>query len=392
LTDGEGAALPSGAIVLADDLTPSRFLETDWSGGGIALAGGSAASHVAMLARARGVPMVVGLGDVPDGTLAALDGGAGKLWLEPRDADLSRLAALQGAATARAAAAATLPHRPAITAAGKRIAVQVNVADAAELDLLDPALCDGIGLTRTELLFPATGGLPDEDTQFAAYRRIVDWAAGRPVTIRTLDAGGDKPIAGLTLSETNPFLGVRGIRLSLTRPEIFSVQLRALARAAARGPVKIMLPMVTVPAELEAARALLNAALSDLAARGVPAALPPLGIMVEVPAAALAVARFDAAFFSIGSNDLTQYVTASARDNGAVAALADVRNPAVLRLIGEVAAHGARVGREVSVCGDAAGDPALVPALLDAGVTSLSMASNAVARVKAAIAEYGGPP
>jgi len=232
--------------------------------------------------------------------------------------------------------------------------------------------------------------LPDEDRQYAVYRRILDWAAGRPVTIRTLDAGGDKPIAGLTIDgESNPFLGVRGVRLSLARPDIFSVQLRALARAAVHGELKIMLPMVTVPEELEASRALLDAALADLAKRGEPAARPALGMMVEVPAAALAIERFDAAFFSIGSNDLTQYVTASARDIGAVAPLADVKNPAVLRLIAEVAAHGARIGREVSLCGDAAGDPSIVPALLQAGLTSLSMAPNAVGAVKAAIARHG---
>ena len=391
--DPGATAPPAGAILLADDLTPSRFLETDWSrGGGIALLAGSRASHVAMLARARGIPMVVDLVAVTtDGHAeAALDGAAGTLWLSPDADDRARLAESGHVAAAGAARAAHLLHRLAFTAGGQRIAVMVNVADPAELDGLDPALCDGIGLTRTELLFSATGGLPDEERQYAAYRRIVEWAGGRPVTIRTLDAGGDKPIAGLTMpGESNPFLGLRGVRLSLARPDVFAVQLRALARAATHGDLKMMLPMVTVPDELEAARALLDAALADLAARGVPARRPALGMMVEVPAAALAIERFDAAFFSIGSNDLTQYVTASARDIGSVAALADVRNPGVLRLIAEVAAHGRRIGREVSLCGDAAGDPALVPALLDAGLECLSMAPNAVAGAKAAIASYG---
>jgi phosphotransferase system enzyme I (PtsI) len=345
-----------------------------------------------MLARARGVPMVVGLGPIDaDGhARAALDGATGRLWLSPAAEDEAALATLSAEAREAGRAAAELRHRPAATAGGQRILVQINVADPSELEGLDPALCDGIGLTRTELLFPANGVLPDEDAQYAVYRRIVSWAAGRPVTIRTLDAGGDKPIAGLTVEgEANPFLGVRGVRLSLARPEVLSVQLRALARAAVHGTVKIMVPMVTVPGELEAVRALLDAALLELTGCRVPAARPALGMMVEVPAAALAIERFDAAFFSIGSNDLTQYITASARDIGAVAALADVRNPAVLRLIAEVAAHGARIGREVSLCGDAAGDPALVPALLDAGLKNLSMAPNAVAAVKAAIARHG---
>lgn len=383
------AALPSGAIVLAEDIAPSQFLATDWQGGGIALAAGSPASHVAMLARARGVPMVTGLGALDGSGRAALDGGSGTLWLDPDAPTLAALRARQDAAAHAQAAAAGLLHRPAVTADGRRIATLINVADPAELDRLDPAICDGIGLTRTELLFPAGGGLPDEDAQYAVYRRIVAWAGGRPVTIRTLDAGGDKPIAGLTVpGEFNPFLGLRGVRLSLARPDIFAIQLRALARAAVHGGLKIMLPMVTVPAELEAARALLLGAVADLRAAGVACALPPLGIMVEVPAAALAPDRFDAAFYSIGSNDLTQYVTASARDIGAVAALADPRNPGVLRLIAEVAAHGRRVGREVSLCGDAGGDASLTPALLDAGLDSLSMAPNALASVKAAIARH----
>ena len=391
LGTAEEAAFPPGAIVLADDITPSRFLAADWRGGGIALGAGSKASHVAMLARARGVPMVVGLGPVAtEGhARAALDGAAGRLWLSPDTADEARVATLAAEAREAGRAAADLLHRPAVTATGQRVLVQINVADPAELDGLDPSLCDGIGLTRTELFFPAGGALPDEETQYSLYRRIVEWAAGRPVTIRTLDAGGDKPIAGLTVpGESNPFLGLRGLRLSLARPEVFCVQLRALARAAVHGTLKVMVPMITVPEELEATRALLDAAMAELAAREVPARRPALGMMVEVPAAALAIERFDAAFFSIGSNDLTQYVTASARDTGAVAALADVRNPAVLRLIAEVAAHGARIGREVSLCGDAAGDVALVPALLKAGITSLSMAPNAVGPVKAAVARY----
>jgi phosphotransferase system enzyme I (PtsI) len=392
LGGADAAAIPPGAIVLADDITPSRFLSADWRGGGLALSAGSRASHVAMLARARGVPMVVGLGpvDAEGHARAAIDGGAGRVWLSPDATDEAHLARLAAEARDVSRAAADLLHRPAATAAGQRVLVQINVADPSDLDRLDPALCDGIGLTRTELLFPASGGLPDEDTQFSAYRRIVEWAAGRPVTIRTLDAGGDKPIAGLTIpGESNPFLGVRGIRLSLARPDVFSVQLRALCRAAVHGALKIMLPMVTVPEELEDSRALLGAALAELAARNVPARKPALGIMVEVPAAAFSIERFDAAFYSIGSNDLTQYVTASARDIFAVAALADVTNPAVLRLIAEVAAHGARIGREVSLCGDAAGDVSVVPALLDAGLKNLSMAPNAVASVKAAIARYG---
>jgi phosphotransferase system enzyme I (PtsI) len=384
------AAWPRGAILAADDLTPSRFLELDWSaGGGIALSAGSAASHVAMLARARGVPMVVGLGrfDMAGHATAALDGAAGILVLSPDAATRASMAGAVAPAAGGVAEAALL-ERPAMTADGERIKVLLNLSDPRELEGLDPAICDGVGVVRTEFLFTGPG-LPDEATQHAAYCRILDFAAGRPVTIRTLDAGGDKPIPGLTREgESNPFLGVRGLRLSLARPEVFVVQLRALARAAACGAVKIMLPMVTVPAELTAARALLHEAAAELAEEGIAHRIPPLGIMVEVPAAALAIEQFAADFLSIGTNDLTQYVTAAGRDIGAVAALADPANPAVLRLIAEVARHGERAGIEVSVCGDMAGEPAHVARLLRAGIRVLSVAPNRVGAVKAAIAGY----
>lgn len=387
-TAGE-APPPSGAVLVAEDLTPSRFLATDWTGGGaIALAGGSPTSHVAMLARSRGVPMVVGLGMavLDGGTEAIVDGAAGTVWLDPSPAARTEFRRRQAAAEAAQRAAEATVGRPAVTRDGVPVAVLINLADPAELDRIDPAICDGVGLVRTEFLFNG-GGLPDEARQVAAYSRIVAWAQGRPVTIRTLDAGGDKPIPGLTVDgESNPFLGTRGIRLSLARPGPFRIQLRALARAAMHGPLKIMIPMVTVPAEMDAVRRMLDEAVAELAASGIPARRPPLGMMVEVPAAALAVDRFAADFLSIGSNDLTQYVTAAARDTGAVADLADPGNPAVLRLIAEVAAAGARRGIEVSLCGDMAGDPAFVPALLQAGLRSLSVAPAAIARTKAAIA------
>lgn len=379
-------AIPPGAIVVAEDLTPSAFLAADWAaGGGIALAAGSAASHVAMLARARGVPMVVGLGalaDAPDGTPAILDATAGTLVLHPSPATRAALRA-QAATAARAAAAAeTFRRRPAITACGAAVRVLVNVGDPAELDGLDPAMCDGVGLTRTEFLFPATGTLPDEEAQLAAYARIVRWAAGRPVTLRTLDAGGDKPIAGLTPpGESNPFLGLRGIRLTLARTDIFRVQLRAMVRAAALGPARIMLPMVAIPAELDVARALLE---EEAAALRLPA--PPLGMMVEVPAAALRAGDFGADFYSIGSNDLAQYTLAAARDIPAVAALLDAANPAVLDLIAATVAAGRARAREVSLCGDAAGEPRLVEPLLRAGLRALSVAPRLVAATKQAIA------
>jgi phosphotransferase system enzyme I (PtsI) len=363
-------------------------MSLDWSeGGAIVLGEGSATSHVAMLARSRGVPMVVGIGPAVEtlaGTLV-VDGEQGCIVAAPGAATLAEVARRSALASRVESDAKARVGEPAITRDGTRIAVMINVAAPSDIARLDPASCDGIGLVRTEFLV-AGGALRDEERQFALYRDLVGWAAGRPVTIRTLDAGGDKPIPGYTIAgETNPFLGMRGVRLSLRHPDVFRVQLRALARAAAFGPLKIMLPMVTIPAELAAARTLLRDAVDSLHAQHVPAVAPALGIMVEVPAAAIAVDQFDAAFYSIGSNDLVQYVTASSRDGGGAAGLAELGHPGVLRLIAAVAAHGADVGREVSLCGDAGGDPHHIPALLAAGVRTLSVAPALLARTKAAI-------
>ena len=382
---------PTDAILVANDLPPSRFLETDWSCyRGAVLTQGSAASHVSMLARARGIPMLVGLDAdlsvLTDGAAAVLDAQGGRLIQHPAVATLDRyrqhLARLRADATADAA----FLNRPAVTADGTRVQVCLNVDDPAALGSIDPAVCDGIGLTRSEFLFFADTGLPDEETQFQTYLRLLAWADGKPVTVRTLDAGGDKPIAGLTPDrEANPFLGQRGLRLSLARPEVFRVQLRALARAAARGPLKVMVPMVTVPAELDRTRALFQEVVTDLLVEGFEARMPSLGMMVEVPAAALAIATFDADFYSIGSNDLVQYVTAASRDNAAVADLYDPLNPAVIELIGRIVSHGAATSREVSLCGDIAAEPKFLAPLLDAGLRVLSVAPASLAQTKAAV-------
>ena len=387
------APLPqSDAILVAEDLPPSRFLETDWSCyRGAVLTQGSTASHVAMLARARGIPVLIGLDVDPtaltDGAEAILDAEGGSLIQHPTAATLDRYRQRLVRLQDDAAADSAFLDQPAATADGTRVQVYLNVDDPTILEPIDPAGCDGIGLTRSEFLFFGTTGLPDEETQFRAYTRLLSWADGKPVTVRTLDAGGDKPIAGLTPErEENPFLGQRGLRLSLTRLDVFRVQLRALARAAARGPLKVMLPMVTVPAELERARALFQEVASDLSAEGLEARLPPLGMMVEVPAAALAIATFDADFYSIGSNDLVQYVTATSRDNPAVADLHDPRNPAVIELIRRVVEHGEAAGREVSLCGDMAAEPDCLAPLLGTGLRILSVAPALLARTKAAIA------
>ena len=389
------ARISAGSIVAADEITPSAFLAADWTrGGAIALAGGSPSSHVAMLARARGAPMVVGLGPLSwngqPPALALLDGDAGTVIFDPEPETRRLFEDRIAVANAARAATDAASFEPACTADGRRIAVLLNITGPEDLEGLDPAICEGIGLVRTEFLFEASQGLPDEETQYIAYRRILEWAKGRPVTIRTLDAGGDKPIAGLTIDgESNPFLGLRGIRLSLARPELFRVQLRALSRAAVHGVLKVMLPMISVPSELDRAGVLLDAEFAALTAEGIVCARPPLGIMVEVPAAALRAEDFGAAFYSIGSNDLTQYTMAAARDIGAVSDLNDAGNPAVLGLIAATVEAASRRGVEVSLCGDAAADIRLTTALLATGLRTLSVAPVTVARLKAAIAKAG---
>ena len=381
------------AIYADEELTPSRFLEIDWKHYvGAATKGGSAAGHVALLARARGTPLIVGLEAgfkaLRDGALAVLDAEQGRLILDPSPDTLAEVRRRQSAAAAKAQTDAGFLAAPAVTADGERVHVAINVDDPALLEGLDPAHCDGIGLTRTEFLFQGRE-LPDEEQQYQVYRRIVEWAAGRPVIVRTLDAGGDKPIAGLTVDgERNPFLGLRGLRLSLARPEVFRVQLRALARAATRGDLKIMLPMVTLPRELEAARAMLEEVVADLRAAGIEAAMAPLGMMVEVPAAALTATAFAADFYSIGSNDLVQYVMAASRDNPAVAPLYDPGNPAVHALIRQVVEAAGGRGVEVSLCGELASDPTHISTLLRLGLRRLSVTPAQLGPVKAAIAAW----
>ena len=393
LTNAEGEALdlPAQAIVVADELTPSRFLELAAARlAGIATREGSVAGHVAMLARSRQLPYIVKLGADPltlnDGDEAILDAEQGFLLLSPDAVTRREYEEHLQARREKARADNDFLDKPAQRADGTRIETYINVDDPALLKDVNPAHCSGIGLTRTEFLFQGRSSLPDEELQCAVYRRLLTWARGRPVTIRTLDAGGDKPIAGLTLEgERNPFLGLRGLRLSLARPEVFRVQIRALLRAAAHGPLKILLPMVTLPAELEQVRAILDEELVALARIGARTARPQLGIMVEVPATALSIEQFDADFYSIGTNDLTQYVMAASRDSTQTTALLDPLHPGVMSLIERVASYGESRGVEVSVCGEMAAMPECIPALLSAGILALSVPPGMLAATKATI-------
>ncbi len=383
-----------GAILLGSEVTPSQFLALDHNKlGGLALLSGSANSHASMLARARGIPMVVGLDPeaaegADEGAEAILDADQGFLVVAPvpkaRRDYKARISELAG----QIRAAASTRHQPAVTKDGQSIDVLINLDDPEVISDDTLRAADGVGLLRTEFLFLGRPDLPDEEAQFQAYARLLDRLAGKPAIIRTLDIGGDKPLPGLQqANETNPFLGLRGIRFCLEHEALFRAQVRALLRAASGRPLKVMLPMVSIQAEIDRVKALFETCLRDLEDEGMEAELPPIGIMVETPAAAIAIDRLDAAFYSIGSNDLIQYVMAAARDaSGTVANLLDPTHPAIIRLIRQVVTHANAVGREVGLCGDMASDPHMLPMLLHAGLRRISVAPAALNRVKAEIA------
>lgn len=392
---GEAPSLPAQpSVIVARELFPSdtvslpRHLVLAFVAG----AGGKT-SHAAILARAYGIPAVLGLGDawrsIGQGQILAVDGDAGSVELDP---DPEALAASQARASGHAAPSGTrvMPNAgPAVTIDGCRITVAGNAGSPADVSAAVAAGAEGIGLFRTEFLFLNRHDPPSEEEQYVTYRAAVEAAAGHPVIFRTLDAGGDKPIPFLNLSpEANPFLGHRGIRISLDRPEDLRTQLRAILCAGAHGPVKIMFPMISDAGEAARARDLLKEAADILRAQEAEFAWPvECGVMIEVPSAALtarSIARH-VDFFSIGSNDLTQYTLAVDRANERVAPLYDHFHPSVLRLIGLAADAAREAGIWIGICGELAGEPLAAPVLVGLGLTELSMNAPSVPAVAAAI-------
>ncbi len=315
-----------------------------------------------------------------------LDGEAGTVMVDPPADIVSDAQERRERAERRRAAALERAHEPAVTRDGERIEVFANLGTGSDAARAVTLGAEGVGLLRTEFLFLGRDELPGEDEQAETLREIAQALDGRPLIVRTLDAGADKPLPALPMpAEDNPFLGVRGIRLALARPEVLATQFRAILRVAAEHPVKTMLPMVATLAEITAARELLDQARADT---GIDAPME-LGIMVEVPAAALAAARLAAHvdFFSLGTNDLTQYTMAAERGDARLAPLLAGPQPAVLRLVAATVAGAAAHGRWVGVCGELAGDPAAAVLLAGLGVTELSMAAALVPEVKAALRE-----
>ena len=364
----------------------------------IAMAASGPTAHAAIIARALGIPAVTGLGGgilaVAEGTSLLVDGGAGTVVVDPpADARAAHEARVAEAAVAAERAAAHA-HEPARTRDGCPVEVAANIGAPGDLEQAVGGGADGVGLLRTEFLFLDRTDAPDEEEQYRVYVDAVRRLAGRRLVLRTLDAGADKPLAYLPMpAEGNPFLGVRGLRLSLQRPAMLTAQLRAALRAAAEGPVGVMFPMVSERAELIAARALLQAAAQDLREEGVPAGAVEVGAMVEVPAAALLTDALapEVAFLSIGTNDLVQYTMAAERGNAGVAALSDPLHPAVLRLIARVATAGGARGCRIAVCGEAASDLLAVPILVGLGVDELSVTPRRVGAVKERVRELHMP-
>jgi phosphocarrier protein FPr len=382
-------ALLGQGILVAPDLTPADTSGLDPGMTlGIATARGGPTSHAAVLARSMGIPAVVGLGDailsLEEGTHVALDGDAGVLDVDPDAETLGRLGAQRARRQIALREAKERSLEPATTTDGTEIEVAANVGRPDEVAPAVEAGADAVGLFRTEFLFMDRASMPDEDEQTEAYRAAAEALDGRPLLLRTLDAGADKPIPYLQQRpEPNPFLGVRGLRLGLERPELLLTQLRAVLRVAQDHPVRVMFPMVATRAELDRALSVLDRARGELASDA------PLetGVMVEVPSAALIATslaqRID--LLSIGTNDLTQYTLAADRGNDAVADLSDAVHPAVLRLIQITADGAATHGRWVGVCGELAGDPAATALLLGLGVRELSMGAPMIAAVKHAV-------
>ncbi|MDR2310187.1 MAG: phosphoenolpyruvate--protein phosphotransferase [Brucellaceae bacterium] len=388
-------ALPDGAILIAEDIGAWDFARAPLKKIGAIVCGhGGATSHVAIIARTHGIPAVLGLGkaiyQLKDVKQIAVDGSKGRVVPEP-DA-LIRTAFEQGIAAAKAEKQALEAYRILIPqrADGTVIEIAANLGALEEIEVAQAAGAMGVGLFRTELLFMKHMHLPSEDMQTETYAALLKAFAPYSVIVRTLDIGGDKPVAGIEFpNEENPFLGWRGIRMCLDRPDIFKPQLRALLRAAVHGKLKVMLPMISDAGEIRATKTLIETCRQELISEGKACGEFELGVMIETPAAVFAARQLaqEAAFFSIGTNDLTQYVMAADRLNPTVAKLNDVSHPAVMAAIEMTAKAATEAGIMVGMCGEAAARPDLIAEFIRMGLTELSMSPASIPRAKKLISE-----
>lgn len=377
-------------ILVMDEVGPSDVARLDPAQvAGILTARGGATAHSAIVARALGIPALVGAGEevllLKPGTALLLDCQRGRLTVAPDEATLQRAIQDRDAREQRLKEAAALRMEPAVTRDGHAVEVFANIGDSTGTPAAVEQGAEGVGLLRTELLFMAHSQAPDEATQEAEYRRVLEDLGGRPLVVRTLDVGGDKPLPYWPIDkEENPFLGVRGIRLTLQRPDVMESQLRALLRAANSGPLRIMFPMVGTVEEWRQARDMTQRLREEI-----PVSDLQLGIMIEVPSAALIapVLAREVDFFSIGTNDLTQYTMAIDRGHPTLSAQADGLHPSVLQLIDMTVRAAHANGKWVGVCGELAADPLAVPVLVGLGVDELSVSARSIGEVKACVRE-----
>ena len=380
---------PAGSILVAEDLTPSDTAMLDGTRvKGFCTTRGGATSHVSIIARSLGIPALAGIEptalEIPNGTTVILDGGKGTLRMNASQDQVARVRHSQELAEGRHKANLVYALDPAQTRDGTRIEVLANISSLKDAERVRRLGGEGVGLLRSEFLFMDRSDAPSEDEQFKIYKAVVETVgASHPIMIRTLDVGGDKPLNYVPIpKEDNPFLGERGIRFCLDRPEFIRAQLRAIIRAGTLGKVSVMFPMITTLEELRDVKAILAQEASNL---GIPPI--PAGIMVEVPATAIMAMQFarEADFFSIGTNDLTQYTLAMDRGHPKLASQVDGLNPAVLNLIAHTISGAQTAGRKVGVCGGIASDPYAVPILIGLGVEELSVSLPLIPDVKAQI-------
>ena len=388
-------ALEVPSVILARHLAPSETARIPRGTAlGFVTAEGSRTSHVSIMARSMGIPAVVGVGPALEAAFesntVAVDGGEGYAVLDPGPDTVAEFGRKREAMAEERGTLEAYKHVEARTRDGRRIEVSANLGSADEAEYALSWGAEGVGLFRTEFLFMEREELPSEDEQYEAYRRVVEVFDGKPVIVRTLDVGGDKDLPGVEQPhEENPFLGWRGIRMSLETPSLFKPQLRAILRAGTTGNLKVMFPMVAKIEELRKAREILEECRKELESEGAEAGPVETGVMIETPAAAICAADLakEAAFFSVGTNDLVQYTLAADRGNERLRSLQNVDHPAVLKLIGDTceAARGADIW--VGVCGEAAGDPGLIPKLVELGITELSMSAPSIPRAKKVVSE-----
>jgi phosphocarrier protein FPr len=394
-TDATLADAPPGSVILARDISAFDLAGASLERfGGLICTTGGPTSHVAIIARSYGVPAVLGLEvDVErlrSARVAALDGATGEVALDPDSATERRFREQVARDAARKSDLQAYVAVEPRTRDGRRIEIAANLGTLKEIDAALAVGAMGVGLFRTELLFMEHRRPPTEDEQAQVYARLAEAFAPAPVIVRTLDVGGDKPTPGLDFPhEDNPFLGWRGIRMCLDRPEVFKPQLRALLRAAVHGNVRVMLPMIADIEEIRKTKRLIEECRAELEAEKVPCGEFELGVMAETPAAALIADELarEAAFFSIGTNDLTQYVMAADRQNPKVANLNRADHPAVLRAVDLICQAARKAGIWVGVCGEAAARPELIPKFVNLGVTELSMAAASILRAKKCVTE-----